>query len=197
MESKYLWDQVVSNWKIKYLYSFAVLQILATSFISNLTNYSCIDTNLHDWYESHRKLTTCVHVIINPKQIVHALRRKMMNVYTVYQWSIYLGFMSCPLAKCWECSIHTYILQCSATSSVCQFLLFSGISHPLCIPPSFYVFVYIQCVEYLTFREAWSHPSYRTVCLHLYSNCFISNCVQDNNIDYLTIQCPCSCATNI
>ena len=98
-------------------------------------------------------------------------------------------------------------LHSSATSSVCQFLFFSGISCSLCITPIKlqHVCIYSTCrttilwsiIEYLTFWEAWSNPSYSTVCLHLYSNCFRSNCVQNNNIDHLTIECSCSCATNI
>ena len=33
---------------------------------------------------------------------------------------------ACLLAKCWECSIHTCISHCWATSSVCHFLFFNG-----------------------------------------------------------------------
>ena len=61
---------------------------------------------------------------------------------TVYQWSMhYLCFsVSCLLAKCWECSIHTCISHCWATSSVCHLLFFSGISQSWYFLVSLHVF---------------------------------------------------------
>ena len=168
---------------------------LVSSLISQT---SSIDTNVHGQYESYRELATCVHVIIHPKQTVHALCRKMMNVFTVYQWSMhYLCFwLSCPLVKCWECSITLAFLGnliCLPIFVPLAFLVLSA-SHQASTCRATILW---SIIEYLTFWEAWSNPSYSTVCLHLYSNCFRSNCVQDNNIDYLTIACSCSCATNI
>ena len=40
-----------------------LLWIQWVPFISLISQTSSIDTNVHDWYESHRKLATCVHVI--------------------------------------------------------------------------------------------------------------------------------------
>ena len=111
LESKYLW---ASNWHNKktctlLLYcEFSEFLPLVSSLISQA---SSIDTNVHNRYESHRKLATCVHVNIHPKQTVHALCWKMMNFYTVYQSSMY------------------HLFQCFM--SACQML---GMQYHTCIP---------------------------------------------------------------
>jgi len=47
---------------------FAVLQIQYLAPVSSLISQtSSIDTIVHNRYESHRKLATCVDVIIHPK----------------------------------------------------------------------------------------------------------------------------------
>ena len=105
-----------------------------------------------------RKLATCVHVIIHPKQIVHALYWKMMNAYTVHQWSMhYLCFwVSCLLVKCWECSIHTCIsgqphLSATFWSLVVVFSL--GTCRSVCV----FFPIKFPCVG-LVFSDIYSRP---------------------------------------